>query len=879
MKTTLRPILILLALAGLAAAGYAVLKFARGSGTGGQGRQVAYYQDSMHPWIKSDRPGKCTVSLMDLTPIYEGAKGFEMDASAVVLSSNSITVLNVQSEEVKRQPLSRTLRVAGTLEANESRRAILSAPAPGRIESLGVEFAGVEVKQGQPLATIVSVELIQKRAYLRAAGNQTGLTNDLARDGQRLDPFSSVLPAPISGTVVERPVVPGQYVLEGERLLTIIDSSVLWFRFDVYQNQLPWVTAGQSMRVAVEGVPGRFFPAVISFIEPTMNDATRTIKVRADIQNPVVNTNTGQRLLRFGMYADGRISAAGEEVVAVPRSAVLFPGGAAYAYVDKGDGSYGRRRLKLGRQGDDHWEVLEGLEEGERVVTSGNVLIDAQAQFSQSGEGGPEVNAAPENTGHDDPAMVARMAGPGVDQAPAMPPARADALKPAELKAVRQFLEVADGISRSLAADDPDQLKSFTGVLPDSAKSLAAALGGSPRWFEVVERLQASCQWAPGADLAAARRSFLPFSTQVVEFVQQLREREDSLRLLKVYHCPMAPKPGLWFQAKGPLRNPYFGAEMLTCGTEVKRPVAKAQPDPVMEMAVSPAANPPEPGPEPAPAKAVEPADHTAMEPAAVSEEKSPDSQGGKRRVPSRLEAAYARAAHGEQMRARRSATIAEAFAQQSGAGAATGSNAPRVLTSVRYEDLVRLSQPAQPAALQTSAPPVILAAVQPASPNHASQATPVPVKKDPPAGTPPETPRQALSAFLALAGSLSQSLAADDLAGANQCIARLPAITAPLEKGPGQDPAYADAVKRLLAIQWQPAKDLADARKQFLPFSTATVDLVKPLRKQEPDFHSLKIYHCPMAPKPGLWIQAKGPLRNPFYGSEMLECGKEVKE
>lgn len=118
-----------------------------------------------------------------------------------------------------------------------------------------------------------------------------------------------------------------------------------------------------------------------------MNEATRTIKVRADIQNPLVSTNPHpRRLFRFGMYAEGRVGAKLENILAVPRSAILSPGAVAYAYVDKGGGAYARRRVKLGRQGDEYWEVLRGLEEGERVVTSGNVLIDAQAQFNQGAD-------------------------------------------------------------------------------------------------------------------------------------------------------------------------------------------------------------------------------------------------------------------------------------------------------------------------------------------------------------------------------------------------------------------------------------------------------------------------------------------------------------
>jgi hypothetical protein len=137
---------------------------------------------------------------------------------------------------------------------------------------------------------------------------------------------------------------------------------------------------------------------------------------------------------------------------------------------------------------------------------------------------------------------------------------------------------------------------------------------------------------------------------------------------------------------------------------------------------------------------------------------------------------------------------------------------------------------------------------------------------------------RQALQAFVVVAGSLSAALAADDLTTANDCVTHLPSVLLPLQKATGADHPYSGPIQRLVSLQWRPSQNLTTAREQFLPFSTATVDLAKGLRKEDPAFAGLKIYHCPMAPKPGLWMQSKGPLANPFYGAKMLTCGEEVK-
>ncbi len=359
-------------------------------------RKVVCYQDSMHPWIKSERPGRCTICDMALTPILEGEKGFGSPRGIVSLSSNNITVLNVQTEPVQRRTLVRTLRVAGTLEADDSRKAIFSAPAPGRVVSLDVGSVGAEVKEGQRMLRFYSPELAVKRQYAQRPTPGSGPmahdgTNDMATAAPRAprDPnlgnlYTIDLAAPQSGTVVERNVFAGQYVVEGEKLLTIVDPSLLWFRFDVYEGQLGWLEPGQRLKVSVPALSGSPLQARISLVEPTVNDTTRTAKVRAELPNPIVEgEGKPRRLLHLGMYAEGRIAVEIPQVLAIPRNAVLFPGGTAYAYLQRGDGAYERRRLRLGHQGDDLWEVLDGLKENDRVVTAGNLLIDAQAQFNQ----------------------------------------------------------------------------------------------------------------------------------------------------------------------------------------------------------------------------------------------------------------------------------------------------------------------------------------------------------------------------------------------------------------------------------------------------------------------------------------------------------------
>ncbi len=696
MKTTIRVLLLTAIILGAGLSGYAMLKGLRAPG---ESQKVAFYQDSMHPWIKSDKPGKCTICAMDLTPIHAGQKGFETDG-VVALSSNSITVLHVQTEEAKRRLLSRRLRVAGTLEANETRKVVVSAPARGRIDELSVDYAGVEVQEGQKLIKMFSPELVQLRKTLLAVHDinqpESGykMTKALVDSGI----YTGDILAPRSGVVVERNVYSGQYVAEGDRLLTIADASMLWFRFAVYQDQLPWFGLGEPLEVEVAGVPGRLFRAVIAFLEPTLDEATRTIKVRAEIKNPLVEIDgCRQRLLKFGMYAEGRVHAQATNVLAIARSAILFPGGSAYAYVAKEGGAYERRRVKLGRQGDQFWEVLEGIEEGESVVTSGNTLIDAQAQFNVDKgadnalveqasmvqpESGPATwtgvpqhrvatceeteGTAPMSTAQMQPAIAMvgtkQMAGPpsreqgasrrtqlmgaimspgselqlrrraailaereaaGITNAPrlsghqpgtipsalmageagtsteprevqlAMSPTAGEALATdaglvtiakanspnpaaASLSQVQYqqiqalVLEISD-ISAALAADNLAQFKAHVARLPVVLAPVQKDVAGPLHWDSLLEPLAALSKAEPPTTLEQARKAFLPFSTGAAALVKQIRHDLPAFPQLKIYHCPMAPKPGLWVQTQAPLANPFYGKEMLRCGEEVKQ--------------------------------------------------------------------------------------------------------------------------------------------------------------------------------------------------------------------------------------------------------------------------------------------------------------------
>lgn len=538
-------------------------------------RKVLYYQSPMHPWVKSDRPGKCTICGMDLTPVLEGDRGFEAGEEVVALSSNQVAVIHVATAGVTRQPLRRTLRVAGTIDDNEQKHRVLSAYVDGRVDRLFVNYLGAEVAAGQPLAAFYSPMLLTAaREYLAlmqparrpedtllpAAAlrlRQLGLTDrQIAELPVTFTPTNLTLElvAPMTGTVVAKDVYEGQYVKEGDRLFELADFSTMWFQFDAYERDLAWLELGQEVEVTTPSLPGHVFTNAIAFIDPNLLEATRSARVRVEIPNPQMDEGgRSRRLLRHRLYAEGRVNVATPGVLGVPRTAVLSPGERPVVYVELGNGSYERRPVRLGRAGDELWEILEGVREGERVVTRGNLLIDAQAQLHADSH------------------------GPVHDHGETNAPSRAVALNPAQVATLTEFMTLADRLREALSADNLAAFNELAPSLHAAAPGLAEALRENPGWHPYAEAILRVSHLDAAPDLAAARNEFHALSLETVKLVKRLRSADTNFAGLKVFQCPMtrqafpgAPPRAEWLQLGGPVRNPYFGAAMLDCGTEVK---------------------------------------------------------------------------------------------------------------------------------------------------------------------------------------------------------------------------------------------------------------------------------------------------------------------
>ncbi len=358
---------------------------------------------AMHPQIRMDHPGQCPICGMDLIPLIQNTAPVNPDA--VVMTEEGIKLAEVQTSIVSRQKPVKRIQLYGKIQADE--RLIQTQPAhvPGRIEKLFVNFTGEEVRQGQAIAQIYSPELVtaQKEllealkmkemqpALLEAAREklrQWKFTDSQIADIENSGAAKTVFDvyATVSGIVINKSVNVGDYVSQGAPLYEIADLSHVWALFDAYETDLPWIRKGDRIIFTLQSQPGKEYAGTVSFIDPVINPQTRVASVRLEIPNK------GNEL-KPDMFANGVLTAhlatSGNSLV-IPQTSVLWTGTRSVVYVklpDTKEPAFVMREITLGPSLSNSFVVLDGLTEGEEIVTNGTFSVDASAQL----EGKPSM--------------------------------------------------------------------------------------------------------------------------------------------------------------------------------------------------------------------------------------------------------------------------------------------------------------------------------------------------------------------------------------------------------------------------------------------------------------------------------------------------------
>ena len=386
------------------------------------GKDIDYYTCTMHPSVRSKTPGKCPICGMDLVPVYKKStaanslliQGEDTNLLSTVEAPGEFTVpierqqqIGVTYATVEEMPLEKTLRVSGIVASEISSRRDFVAPASGSVISLGVGSAGESIEKGQTLLTIYSPDLLTEeqnfaeaakdylttpnfgsrrtveniQAQFEAAQNRLLLWNmttnqiaDLEKWETRVPRDTVEIQAPFSGIVQRIGAEPGKNFGMGDELLELTDLQTVYVWANFYQEDLPLLKKGMPVDITTSAWPGESFHGKIAVVSPFLDPDSRTVRVRIDIENPDLK-------LRPEMYVDAGLNIDAGEQLAVPVNAVLPTGEHNIVFVDKGQGELQPRFIELGQQYGDYYEVKSGLNEGERVIASGNFLIDAESQI------------------------------------------------------------------------------------------------------------------------------------------------------------------------------------------------------------------------------------------------------------------------------------------------------------------------------------------------------------------------------------------------------------------------------------------------------------------------------------------------------------------
>lgn len=518
---------------------------------------------SMHPQIMQAEPGDCPICGMDLIPAEASAEGLAADQFK--MTENAMALANIQTTIVgeNQNDSQNIITLSGKINENEEKNAIQASYFNGRIEKLSINYKGQEVKKGQKLATIYSPDLIAAQQELitasslkesqpqlyRAVRNKLKLwklsekqINTIESSGKVQENFPVY--ATVSGTVAEVMSAEGDYIKQGQPILKISNLTTVWAEFDGYENQISQLKKGQKITIFANAYPNTQIETTISFIDPVLNTNSRTATIRAVLNNK-------DQIFKPGMFVAGKVirTEATTKNITVPSSAVLWTGKRSVVYVktDPNSPVFEMREVVLENTAGDTYTILEGLNNGDEIVTNGVFTVDAAAQLQgkksmMNKKGG---NIVKEHENHADITV-------------------SKSFQQEFLPVLAPYLKMKDALVQS----DNNQVAVFAKTMLEILKkSNVSDLGKIEKEFFIKSRDMLENITKKEA-LEDQRAYFVTLNENVVKLISGFDNLEKPFYVQK---CPMANtnKGAVWISTEKEIRNPYFGDAMLTCGSVI----------------------------------------------------------------------------------------------------------------------------------------------------------------------------------------------------------------------------------------------------------------------------------------------------------------------
>lgn len=546
--------------------------FSGGSGSSESTSEAAAAADveytcSMHPQIRQQGPGLCPICGMELIPMETEGSG--MDPNRIRMSAIAIQLADIRTTRVESSQGATSWAVDGKIYPDERRIYAQTAHVAGRIEALGVDFTGAFVRKGEVIAHIYAPELVtaqreiieakkvmnQQPELYQAAINRlknwkftSAQIFQVLQSNQAIESFPIL--SDITGFVSHKHIRVGDHVQEGQQLYEIQDLKRVWALFDLYEDQLSQAAVGDTIAFEVAALKGQEFKGVIRYLDPVLGMESRAIKARVEIDNP-------NNQLKPEMFVRGTLQAASEtqeSSLSIPKSAVLWTGKRSVVYVKEQDeeGIYFHlREVEIGADFGSTYEILSGIETDEEVAYHGAFSIDAAAQLAGK-------NSMMQNTSSMEPhehtvekveiAVVKTPLKGSVrdqfDQLLLSYLSLKDALTLDDFEASIQYAKDFHSLGEKFLAEDSDE------PLQEHKDYLK----------EVIMHLHHS------ADMEALREQFLGVSDLMIAM---LRSYGVGTNQAYIQFCPMANNNSgaFWISVDEEIKNPYFGASMLMCGS------------------------------------------------------------------------------------------------------------------------------------------------------------------------------------------------------------------------------------------------------------------------------------------------------------------------
>ena len=370
--------------------------------------EASKYHCPMHPTVVSDQPGLCPICNMKLvkradapaTPSKDVVEGettskLEVDGLAIVeLDTTRQQLIGLRTTRVDRGPVGRALRTVARVSVDETRVRRVNVKVPGYVERVFVDFVGKPVRKGQPLFAMYSPEVLaaenelliasraQSPGMVAASRRKLELWDVPEAELQRLEREGTAARAvtfvsPASGVITRKELVEGTRLEAGAMPYEVVDLSTVWVLAEVYETELRFISPGLPARLTLSAFPGKHFDGTVLFIDPLLDAKTRTTRVRLAFANP-------DGALRPEMFGEVTIARPANDVLRVPADALIRSGADDVVFLSRDEGRFEPRRVTVGEVGRDFAEVLDGLSEGDAVVTRANFLIDSESRLRAS---------------------------------------------------------------------------------------------------------------------------------------------------------------------------------------------------------------------------------------------------------------------------------------------------------------------------------------------------------------------------------------------------------------------------------------------------------------------------------------------------------------